>query len=110
MFAGDNPQLGAPAEVRAGEVVVLMTGAAFLRSDTVAVRTAAHVHGVRMPVIALPRKISLRVTVHAIADAAIRERRREKRTIAGGCGRHRLRIWRSAAATDSANHSAPAMD
>src|ERR1700680_3817431 len=42
-----------------------MTGAAFFGSHSVTVRTSTHTHGVRMSVIALPRKVSLRMTVHA---------------------------------------------
>jgi len=68
-----------------------MTCAAFLGGETVAVRAAANVHGVRMSVIPLPRKISLRVAVHATRVAQYGNERSEKRAIAGWIGSNVLR-------------------
>ncbi len=51
--------------VDAGEVVVLVTGAALDRVQAVTIGSAADLHGVRMAVVALARKISDGVTVHA---------------------------------------------
>ncbi len=66
------PVRRARRRVDAGRVVILMTGAAFDRVHTVAVGAAANVHGVRMAVIALTRKISAGVAIHAARMAQYR--------------------------------------
>src|ERR1700731_4206993 len=62
-----------------------MTGAAFFGSHSVTVRTSTHIHGVRMSVIALPRKVSLRMTVHAARVPQHGNKRCEKRSFVA-CG------------------------
>ncbi len=60
----------------ARKVVVLMTGAAFFRSDSVTVGAATHVHRMRMPIVSLPGKVSLGMAVHASRVAEHREQMR----------------------------------
>src|SRR5580693_1998865 len=52
-------------QMRAREIMVLMARTAFFRRNPMTIRTSAHVHGVPMSVVALPRIVSLRVTIHA---------------------------------------------
>src|SRR6266481_8907070 len=59
-----TPVWRAGRQVCANKIVVLMTGTAFLRSHAVTFRPTPDVHCVRMPVITLTRKVSVRVTVH----------------------------------------------
>jgi hypothetical protein len=59
------PTRGSRRHVRACKIVVLMAGTAFHRITTGAVRAAANAHGMRMTVVALPRKVSTRVAIHA---------------------------------------------
>jgi hypothetical protein len=59
------PVWGSRRHVFADEVMVLMASTAFHGVGSVPVGTAANPHGVRMAVIALPRIIPPRVTIHA---------------------------------------------
>src|SRR5215469_9149107 len=52
-------------DMQAFKIVVLMTTAALERDDAVAFRATADVHGVPVTIVALPRKVSARVAVHA---------------------------------------------
>ena len=61
--------------------MILVACAAFFRSHSESDRTAPYVHGVRMPVIALPRIISLRMAVHAARVPQYRNKRGEERSI-----------------------------
>ena len=67
---GQAPVGRARRQMRAGKIVVLMTGAAFFRRHAVTLRAAAHIHGMRMPVVALPGEVSLRNGSSCIADCA----------------------------------------
>src|ERR1039457_1240977 len=61
-----------------------MTGAAFLCSHSESDGTAAHVHGMRMPVVALVRVVSLRMAVHAARMPQHGNERSEQRSIIAG--------------------------
>jgi len=50
--------------MRTGEIMVLMARAAFFSGHAVAFRASSYVHRVRMAIIALPRKVATRVTIH----------------------------------------------
>ena len=52
-------------QMRACEIVVLVTRTASFRRNSVTVWSPSYIHGVPMSVIALPRIISLRMTIHA---------------------------------------------
>src|SRR6476660_3144053 len=65
----------------ARQIVVLMTGAAFFRRHTVTGGAATHVHGMGMPVVALPGKISGGVAIHASRMAQDRSKGREQRAV-----------------------------
>jgi hypothetical protein len=69
--------------VLAGDVVVLMAGAALLRRDPKAADAPADVHSMRMTVIALPWKIARGVAVQATRMFEDRQQRSEQRGIAG---------------------------
>jgi hypothetical protein len=49
--------------------MVLMARAALFRAYPVTFRAASHVHGVRMPILSLPREIKVRMAVHAAGMA-----------------------------------------
>lgn len=76
-----TPAGSAGGKVRAREIVILMAGTAFFRSDSKAGGAAANVHGVRMPVIALAGKISLGMAVHAARASQDRNESEEDRSI-----------------------------
>src|SRR5207249_11436509 len=52
-------------QVRAREIVILVAGAALLRSYSAAFRTTTHVHGMRVAVVTLPGKVASRMAIHA---------------------------------------------
>src|SRR5207245_4945042 len=52
-------------QVRAREIVILVAGAALLRSYSAAFRATTHVHCMRMAVISLPGEIASGMAVHA---------------------------------------------
>ncbi len=58
------PARSAGRQVRVAKIVVLVAGAAFFRSNSESSWTAPYIHRVRMPIIALPRIISFRMTIH----------------------------------------------
>jgi hypothetical protein len=72
------------------EIVILMTRAALHAGNAFAIRSASHVHGVRMTVVALAREISLGVAVDAARVAQDRDNRFEgtnrSRVIGLTCG------------------------
>src|SRR2546427_10900115 len=51
--------------MRAREIVILVAGAALLRSYSAAFRTTTHVHGMRVAVVTLPGKVASRMAIHA---------------------------------------------
>jgi hypothetical protein len=51
--------------MRLSKIVILVAGAALLRSYSAAFRTTTHVHGMRVAVITLPGEIASRMAVHA---------------------------------------------
>jgi len=74
----------------------LMTGTAFLRSHAVTFRPTPDVHFVRMPVVTLTRKVSVRVTVHTARMPQDGNKSCEERSlIAGGSAGRTLWIWSS---------------
>src|ERR1017187_1323202 len=79
-----TPTGGSGRQVRAGKIVILMTGTAFLRSHSESDGTAPHVHGMRMPVVALAGIVSLRMAVHAARMLQHGNERGEQRSIIAG--------------------------
>ena len=56
-------------QMLAGEIVILMAGAALFCGYAVAFRAAPHVHRVGMAIIALSREVAARMTIHAAGMA-----------------------------------------
>src|ERR1700741_3023980 len=87
-------------QMRAGEIVVLVTRAARSRRHPMAVGAAAHVHRVRMTVVALPREVAGRMTVHTARIPQDRYEGGEQGAVSSrwSCsnGRSRGRIFRRA--------------
>jgi hypothetical protein len=46
------------------EVLILVTAAAGHGGDSISIATAPHVHGVRMSIVSLPRKVSVGMAIH----------------------------------------------
>jgi hypothetical protein len=68
--------------------MVLMAGAALLRSHSLAVGPAPHVHRVLMAIVSLPREIAVRMTVHAAGVPQDRDESGKESSVSGrwSCG------------------------
>ncbi|PYX20547.1 MAG: hypothetical protein DMG87_10130 [Acidobacteria bacterium] len=64
-------------QVRAREIVILVAGAALLRSYSAAFRTTTHVHGMRVAVVTLPGKVNGNSCIAGDAERAALPRRQQ---------------------------------
>jgi len=89
------PVGSARRQMRARKVVVLMTGAALFRRNSVTAGAAPHVHRMRMTIVSLPREVSLGMAVHASRVSQHRDKCGKESSIAlrRRC-RSILRGWR----------------
>src|SRR5438105_5710836 len=76
-----TPILGTRRQMCAGKVVVLMTRGALFRGHSMTVGAAPHIHYVRMPIIALTRKVAARMAVHTSWMPQHRDKGKEKTAV-----------------------------